>query len=150
MRKQRRSDARAGVLYTDDDLRSNLTGFDPDVSSLIGVFGSVVQEIPDHLGQTRQVALESQRLQRQFHVQAVVARANQRTTGLDRMPHDIRDIDRILLQDNLPTNHPGNIQQIVHQPDQVTRLPLDYPARPIQLRPAIVVAQNLHRAANRC
>ncbi len=32
----------------------------------------------------------------------------------------------------------------------MARLPLDNPACPIQLRPAIVVAQNLHRAANRC
>ncbi len=66
------------------------------------------------------------------------------------MPDNLREVDLFPVQDNLPAHDSRNVQQIVDQTRQVTRLAIDDGTGPLDFSVARrMPSQDLHRAANR-
>ena len=94
-------DAAAVVLHGDGGEALAGHGGEPDAPAFTGVLGSVVQEVGDHLREAREVAEQPHRPRAHFDRKALLARIDHRAHRLDAVRDDLRELDRLLFQDDL-------------------------------------------------
>ena len=119
-----------------------------DLPAIVRVLGGVVEQIREHLRDAREIAHRVGPAARQVHREVMLAQPDERTARLDGRLHDLRELDRLLLQRDLPAHHARHIEQIVDEPHEMLRLPLDDGTRPLDLRPAGRSARS--ETARRC
>ena len=93
-----------------------------------GVLGAVRQQVAEHLGEARQVAVDVDRLGRQRDRQRVTRGLDQRAGGLDGAVDDVGQQQSRAAQLHLVPADPRDVQQVVHQPHHVRELPLHHRA----------------------
>ena len=119
-------DADAVVAHTDEGGVARVAQPQLDGAAGIGVLRRVVEQVGEHLREPHGVAAHGQRLVAHLDVEAVLRRFDDRPAGLHRGGHDLRQIHRFVLHFDEPARDARYLEQIVHEPDQVTRLPLHH------------------------
>ena len=123
----------------------------PDLSSGVGVFGGVVQQVGKYLSQTDRIPVHDQRLRRKGQCQMVIDGLDQRTTRFHAVLHNGRQVDAFLAQRDLAAGDPRHFEQVVHQAHHVVDLAVHHVAD--AFADWVVLAgqpQDVQGVANRC
>ena len=98
----------------------------------LGIFRGVAD--PSTACRTRGITEHGQYSLRNLYRELMPTLFDQRLHGLDGPRHQRLELDDFLAQVDLAAGNPRHIQQIVHQPCQVSELPSDDVTRPGELR----------------
>ena len=75
--------------------------------------------------QTGRIPLHRESLPLHLHVQRVRPLLEERTGNLDRLGDDLGNLDDLFLEFHLSSRDPRDVEQVVHQPRQVSDLAFD-------------------------
>ena len=119
--------AAAVVPHLDVEVRGGVPGAHRDVATGRRVLGRVGQEIREDLREPGLVAVEHQRSSRRLlHHEVVAAQLQPMAGDVDRLRQRVVEIEPLPAQLENATRDARDVQQIVHQPDQVAGLPLQH------------------------
>ena len=90
------------------------------------VLRRVGQEVRDHLRQARLVGFQASPARRSLNIEVMAPLLEQRASDLRRLGEDVADLHRLLAQLHLAAGDPRDVEQVVHQPDEVPGLALDH------------------------
>ena len=122
-------DANAVVLDRNGGLRPLERDGHLDAAPRFGVFGGVVEQIGENLGEPRDVGLHEDGLLRQVQHETLPHLLKHRPACFDRALQDDRQIGPLLAELNRPARDARNVEQVVHQADHLFQLPLHRAAR---------------------
>ena len=123
-------DADPVVPDADDDLLALPPGGEPDPAAALGVLRGVGQQVQDDLLDPRRVDVERQLAPLDRDAQGVPPLVDERPGRLDRLVEDRARVDEVLPEPDLAAGDPGDVEQVVDEPDELPDLPLDDVARP--------------------
>jgi hypothetical protein len=129
-----RRDADAVVLDAKLDAAAVAPHAQVNAAAVVGVLRGVVEQVAENLYQAREVAAHHQRAVGAIDRQLVAMLGDHRLQRLDRARDDRLAAHRLLRQPDRAARDARDVEQIVDQPRQVHRLPIDDVARPFQLR----------------
>src|SRR5581483_11185624 len=114
--------------------------------------GRIVEEVRNDLSQAHRVGPDPHGADgKRRREELMPPQVDDRSAGLDRLRDDRAQVDGFQLQRDLPTRDPRNVEQVVHQPRQLTELATDYVPGPengvVRARDLV---QELDRHADRC
>src|SRR5215470_10847109 len=127
-------DADAGVAHPQYGLLARAGEPELNAPAGLGVFGRVVQQIGEYLGQAGKVALHVQRFSGRFDVELVAQRVDERTACLHSCEHRLGEIERLQLQLDSAASDARHVEQIIHETRELLDLPLDDVQAPLPLR----------------
>jgi hypothetical protein len=98
---------------------------DPDLAAAVHILGCITDDVLQHLGQSRYIAIQEDRCVRQVYEQQVAASCDHRTQGRDRALNEVRHSNPLAPQLEVTQPPTRNIQEVVDHPGHLTRLTLD-------------------------
>lgn len=143
-------DTDAAVAHPDDGLLALLLHAESNVATIICELAGIVQEIAHHLGQAGRVRVEDDRARRQTHGQLVVSLLVDGMGGLDGVVNAGRELHALTAELDRPPTDAAHVQQVVHEPHDLTDVPLhDHGRRADGLAIPVGQPQDLQRVADR-
>ena len=118
-------DADPRVSHADQHLRALDRGRDGDLPPRLGVLRRVGQQIRDRLGEATPIGDHRHPLRGGRERQVLEPLFQQRARHLDRLDDDVSHLDALLPELDLPARDARNVEEIVHQADDVLDLARD-------------------------
>src|SRR5260370_19800000 len=112
----------AGILDGDLSLASLAASGQPNLAALFRIFGGIIEEVSNSLSETGQIAVQMHRFGRHRNRELVPVGIDDRAGGFDGAANDGRQLDEFLAELNLATVNARDIQQIIHEPNQLLDL----------------------------
>ena len=125
-------DANPGVAHRHQRLPRLGPGRHRDAPAGRGVLGRVVEQVAEHLDDAGGVGVEFNRLLRQMHLEVMAAGLDQGDGGLERHRHQRRQRHRLFFKFDLAARDAGDVEQVVHQVDQVAELAVHHADQAVQ------------------
>jgi hypothetical protein len=116
--------ADAGVLHLETGLAVLLTDSDVDAAAALGVLDRVGQEVREHLGEARDVAVDMDRPLGHREMDHEPGLVDRGAHGLDRVEREPGQRDALLPELDLALADAREVEQVVDQPDHLPELPL--------------------------
>src|SRR5204863_7685024 len=126
-------DSRSLIPHLDQDVWAGNLRHEVDATALGRVAHGIIQEIGEHLRQTRRIAVDMYRVRRQYDVHRLFAFGAERSHGLERILDDVRDGDLAPLQSELVARDAADVQQVIGQSRQLLDLALKHALQPLQV-----------------
>jgi hypothetical protein len=120
-----------------------------DAAPEVGVLRGVREKVGHDLGQALLVRIDQEAGRRDGQGQLVMALFEERAGQLDSLGHDLRELERMAPQLDLPLGHAGDVEQVVHEAREVTHLPLDDDALALHRVRAFAQAHELQGGQDR-
>ena len=118
------ADSDAIIRHFDCDGPIVLPRRNSDVAADVGVMGRIAQKIGQDLRQTIFVCVHDE-AQGHVDIERVATLFEQWAHHLDRARHDLRYFHRPSLEHHLAARQPGDVEQVVDQPNEMLRLAID-------------------------
>ncbi len=125
VRQLGRPDSDAGVDDTNGDGALLAAHLDANAAARLGVPRRVREEVREDLSEADGIAMKEDRILRQDDLEGVLPAEKERPRRLERALHDGGEGDSLGPQADLPVRDPGNVEEIVDEPDEMGHLPLD-------------------------
>ena len=97
---------------------------DVDRAARIAVLGSIREQVREDLLEARRVAVDEE-VVGDVEIERLLPVLEQRLRGLDCAPHDFADRSPLLVELDLSAGDPRDVEQVVHQPEQLLQLTID-------------------------
>src|SRR5262249_3702294 len=101
-----------------------MLGGKPDVTPVLGVLGSIIEQVGEDLGEADRVCVQMDRLRRQCDGQLMAVGVDEGAGRFDGAPHDYRQFNPLLAQLQFSSSNAGDVEQVVNQSDYLSKLTL--------------------------
>src|SRR5262249_17235265 len=113
------------ILHPKDGVGAFLGDTDSDAAATRCVLERVVEQVADDLLQASRVTVNEDRPSRRLHL--VSGAPSFALQNLEGLAHDLVEVDGFALQNDLPDGDAGDVEDIVEQAAEMSRLSADQP-----------------------